>query len=73
MIPPRILITARNDQFPRITLGYAVDGTALTARVDGTPCPDCQGAGEVETWDGNPGHRSETERCEMCQGDGVIE
>lgn len=73
MIPPRIIITARNDQFPRITLGYGVDGTAFTAPLNGTPCPDCGGQGEVECCPINPSERCYWERCEMCQGDGVIE
>ena len=74
MIPPRILISARNDQFPRLSLGVAVDGAELTAPVSKgyTVCTRCFGSGEIASWDGDPGHRSTYDRCDVCNGNGEV-
>lgn len=71
----RIITTARNDQFPRITLGYAVDGSSLTVPVSAghVVCRDCRGTGEISYWDGNPSSRTTYDRCETCRGEGQVQ
>ena len=76
----RVITIGKNSAMPRtytVPLGVGVDGTVFTHRVTlragEDRCPDCKGFGEIETWDGNPGHRSETERCKRCDGQGIIE
>jgi len=71
----RFILTGTNRAFPqaRQILGYTVEGVALTAVVEGTPCPDCEGQGEILRTPINPSERDYAERCEMCQGAGVVE
>ncbi|CAB5079559.1 hypothetical protein UFOVP143_27 [uncultured Caudovirales phage] len=76
----RIITIGRNDTLPKVVslpIGVGVDGRTiswpLTVQHDEIICPGCLGWGSIETWDGNPGHRSESERCTQCDGNGIVE
>lgn len=76
----RIITIGKNSTMPKVVslpIGVGVDGCTISAHVTIQPdeiiCPTCQGWGSVETWDGNPGHRSESERCAQCDGNGIVE
>ena len=60
----------------RLPVGYRVDSSAVTAPVRvpyaADICPICDGHGEVKTWDGNPGNKSVSVRCDDCGGNGII-
>lgn len=76
----RILTIGRNDTMPRtytLPIGVGVDGTVFTHRITLQPdeilCPDCKGQGDIECSSNNPSVRDWTERCERCDGHGIIE
>lgn len=75
----RIIITGKNSAFPKtvaMPLGVGVDGSIITYRIQigahEEKCHRCDGWGTIEVWDGNPSHRDETVRCEVCCGDGIL-
>lgn len=75
----RIIITGTNANLPKVAMlpiGVGVDGSVIRTHITLQPneslCPRCRGWGEVDTWDGNPSHRSVSERCDACDGDGII-
>lgn len=75
----RILITGKNSTLPKaamLPIGVGVDGTVIRTHITMQPhealCSRCRGWGEIQTWDGNPSHRSVSERCEDCGGDGIV-
>ena len=76
----RVITIGKNSAMPKtvyMPFGVGVDGGVIkypvTIQGDEIICPACSGWREIETWDGNPGHRSETDRCERCDGQGIIE
>lgn len=74
----RIILTGKNRDFPnviRLPLGVAVDGAVammpIRVAANQRKCPSCDGWGSIDTWDGNPSHRSVSERCTDCDGEGI--
>ena len=75
----RVITIGKNSDMPkilRLPIGVGVDGTtfahAVRARADEILCPECQGWGEVERSSIDPSVRPWRERCERCQGDGIV-
>ena len=75
----RVITIGKNSDMPkilRLPIGVGVDGTtfahAVRARADEILCPECQGWGEVERSSIDPSVRPWRERCEQCQGDGIV-